>query len=76
MKDEFVETTGSIARGALCGQAFVARCCAAGLVEFVVLPNGIRLLRPSAVNRIKELKAKSIARRGRLQRTDASATAA
>jgi len=63
--DHFTLTTGSIARQADVLEATVRRYADRGLLEYVRLYNGVRLFKPSAIERARALKAERWSRCGR-----------
>lgn len=65
MAEGFTETTGSIARAAAADTGTVRNYADQRLIECIRLANGVRLFRPSAVLRVRELLAQRMARRGR-----------
>ncbi len=63
--EPFDQTISSIARSAGVIPETVRSYVAAKLIDSIVLPNGMRLLRPSAAAKVRELKEAGLARRGR-----------
>jgi DNA-binding transcriptional MerR regulator len=59
--DNYVETTGSLAKKADVTAETVRAYCALGLLEHVRLDNGTRLFRTSAVATVRRIKAKNMA---------------
>lgn len=60
----YSETTNAIAGAVPCDAGTVRDYCDWGLVEYMRLANGVRLLKPSAVRRVREIRAQRLARRG------------
>jgi hypothetical protein len=63
--DEFTETSNAIAGAVPCDPSTVRDYCDWGLLEHRRLANGIRLLKPSAVERVREIRTERLARRGK-----------
>lgn len=61
----FDQTSVSLGNKAGTSAAFVLKCGDRGDIPFVELPNGVRTFRAMDAPRVRELKAQSIARRGR-----------
>jgi hypothetical protein len=72
-KEQFTETTNAIAGAVPCDAGTVRDYCNWGLLEYQRLSNGIRLLKPSAVARVRELRTERLARRGGNHRREATA---
>jgi len=69
MADEmFSETPNSIAGAVPCDPGLVRDYCDWGLLEYRRLRNGTRLLKPSAVERVRKIRAERLARCGRYPR--------
>jgi hypothetical protein len=64
MTENFSETPSKMGRDIGIHPGTVRSYCDEGLVEFLRLANGTRLLKPSAALRIREVYAERIARRG------------
>jgi len=62
---EFTETTTAIARPAQVLPETVRLYANLNLIEHIRLANGTRLFKPSAVQRVREIYAERMARRGR-----------
>jgi DNA-binding transcriptional MerR regulator len=60
----FSETTGSVAEAVPCALATVRDYCDWNLIEHLRLPNGMRLLKPSAIEQIRQIRTVRLARRG------------
>ena len=70
MVDElFTETSGSLAQKCNCLPETVRHYANEAKIESLRLPNGVRLFKPSAAVRVRELHAEGLARRGRHRRT-------
>jgi single-stranded DNA-binding protein len=69
---DFTDTTGTLAHQAKCSQRTIIEYCDAGLLEFVTLSNGMRLLRRGQKARVRKLLAQRLANRGR--RPDSAGT--
>lgn len=63
--ESFSLTTNAVAGAVPCDAGTVREYCDAGLLEHQRLPNGMRLLKASAVDRVREIRAEHLARRGR-----------
>ena len=63
METGFTETSGAIARQSGACQAVVQSYARAGLIEFIVLENGLRLFKREAADQVREIKARNIANR-------------
>jgi DNA-binding transcriptional MerR regulator len=73
MTDELhTETTTTIARSACVLAETVRDYENLGLLECVRLPSGVRLFKPSAAQRVREIFAERMARRGRPRKTVAA----
>jgi hypothetical protein len=59
----FTETSGGIARKSGACQAVVQGYARAGLIESIVLDNGLRLFKPEAADQVREIKRRNIANR-------------
>jgi hypothetical protein len=62
---DFTDTTGTLAHDAKCSQRTIIEYCDAGLLDFVTLPNGMRLLRRGQKKRVREILSQRLANRGR-----------
>jgi DNA-binding transcriptional MerR regulator len=64
--DQFTETTNTVARAVdpPCDPGTVRDYANLGLIEYRRLANGVRLFKPSAVKKVREIRAKRLARRG------------
>ena len=62
--DLFTETPAAVAGAVPCDAGTVRDYCDWGLIEHRRLRNGIRLLKPSAVEEIRRIRAERLARRG------------
>lgn len=72
--ETYSETTSAIARAADVLPDTVRLYTDLGLLEYVRLQTGVRLLKPSAVQRVREIYAQRMARRGRPKRAPESST--
>jgi hypothetical protein len=63
-KESFSQTTNAIAAAVPCDAGTVRDYCDLGLLEHQRLANGVRLLKPSAAQRVREIRAQRLARRG------------
>lgn len=72
MDDIFSETTSTIAAAVPCNGATVRDYADWGLIECRRLANGTRLLKPSAVEKVRKLRAQRLARRGGRHRAEAA----
>ena len=70
---EWSETTSKVAAGADCQPNLVRQYSDEGLLESRRLPNGTRLFRADAAERVRKLKAERLALRGRHSRKPAVA---
>jgi hypothetical protein len=70
----FSETTSSIAGAADCEPGLVRNYCDWGLIECRRLKSGMRLLKPSAAEKVRKLRTQRLARRGGNYRTKAAIT--
>lgn len=68
MSDDFELTCSRVAALAGCGENLVREYADAGLLESRRLSNGMRVFRPDAAERVRQIKAERLARRGRYQR--------
>jgi len=68
-RENYSETTSATARVAGVLPQTVVIYCDLGLLDHIRLANGVRLLKPSAGGRVKEICAERIARRGGSKRT-------
>jgi DNA-binding transcriptional MerR regulator len=57
ISEGFCETTGSVARAAGVLPETVRAYCDAELVEFIRLANGVRMFKPSAIDRVRAVHA-------------------
>jgi DNA-binding transcriptional MerR regulator len=64
-REEFTETTSAIAAKSGSNANLVRLYADQGLIESRKLSNGVRLLRPSAANQVRAIKAKNLKKRGR-----------
>jgi DNA-binding transcriptional MerR regulator len=67
--DDFCLTTGSVAAKAHCDQGIVRTYADAGWIECRRLANGVRLFRPSAIEKVRRLRAERLSRRGKYVRS-------
>jgi DNA-binding transcriptional MerR regulator len=65
MEQHYTETVSKLAREAEVLPETIRLYGDLGLIEFIRLDNGMRLHKPSAVNRVREIYAERMARRGR-----------
>ena len=70
---DWTETTGTVAWKAGCHPDLVRQYANDGLIESRRLPNGTRLFRVEAADRVRQLKAERLALRGRHARKPAAA---
>jgi hypothetical protein len=64
MQDEFCETVNSIARRVPCQAATVRRYANFGWIESRRLSNGMLVLKPSAADKVRKLRAQRLAKWG------------
>jgi hypothetical protein len=62
--DIFSETTNAIAAAVPCDAGTVRAYCDWGWIECRRISNGVRLLKPSAVEKVRKLRTERLARRG------------
>ena len=62
--DEFTQTPNAIAGAVPCDAGTVRDYCDWGLVPYRRISNGTRLLKPSAVDQVRRIRAERLARRG------------
>jgi hypothetical protein len=64
--DQFTETTNTVARAVdpPCDPGTVRDYADQGLIECLRLANGVRLFKPSASERVRQIRAERLARRG------------
>lgn len=67
--DDFRLTSGLVAAKVPCDQGVVRQYADAGWIECRRLANGVRLFRPSSVEKVRRLRAERLARRGKYERT-------
>lgn len=65
---DFTDTTGSLAREAGCATPTVRLYADEGLLDFVRSASGVRLFRAGQADRVRQLYAERVARRGRRTR--------
>jgi hypothetical protein len=70
-QENYSETTSAMGRVAGVLPQTVVIYCDLGLLDHIRLANGVRLLKPSAAGRVREIYAERIARRGGSKRTAA-----
>jgi DNA-binding transcriptional MerR regulator len=63
-QDSFPLTTNEVAAAVPCDPGTVRAYCDCGLLEHQRLANGMRLLKRSAIDRVREIRAERLARRG------------
>jgi hypothetical protein len=61
----YEDTTGALARRAETTVQSVIKYCELGLLDFITLPNGMRLLRRGQEERVRQIRAQRLANRGR-----------
>lgn len=71
--DTFSETATTIAKGVPCQPDLVKNYARWGWIESRRLANGMWLFKPSAVSRVRTLRAQRLARRGRRGQAAAAA---
>jgi hypothetical protein len=64
VKDDFVETTGSLARKAGVLPETVRAYCDLGLIDCRRAANGVRMFRADAVREVRRILARRLAHRG------------
>jgi DNA-binding transcriptional MerR regulator len=69
---QWTETTSSVAAEAGCEPSLVRAYTREGLIPSYQLPNGTRLYRRDAANRVRKIKAERLSRRGRYPRPSAA----
>jgi DNA-binding transcriptional MerR regulator len=66
---EFLDTIGELASAAEVTPQTVHNYAKAGLLEFIIAPNGHRFFKSGQVQRVKEIYAANIKRRGNRRET-------
>jgi hypothetical protein len=66
--DEYTLTVNAIAGAVPCDAGTVRRYCNWGLVPYRRISNGTRLLKPSAVDQVRRIRAERLARCGNHRR--------
>jgi hypothetical protein len=61
----YTETTGTLAHATGKAQRTIVDYCDEGLLDYITLPNGMRLLRLGQEQRVHEVYARRLANRGR-----------